>query len=345
LVAGAIVAVAAVGAGRSGLGIVAGWGTLLAAAGFLGSRSGDFGWGIETESVSLAIAGLGLAVVIAVVADSLFSEGIRTVRRFVLGVGAVAVVLLVVGSLTIVIGGRAGLPGDVYVDALGFTKANDGEAQRARVLLVGDPDLLPGDARTVLGGSYRVVSATVPDLGEARLGPMLPFDDLLETKLRTIIAGETRRAGGELASFGIRWIVVMGESKGTDAQNPAVAWRNVFAGQLDLLPLSSSTGNAAFVTDVTPVGRALTSRLASWGRNGWTYEGEATEGGRVFVAENADEGWGPPPWAAVGEMNEVSAATGVVTYTADAERRLQAILVFFAIVVLAGSIVVGKRMR
>jgi len=344
-VAGAVVAGVAVGAGRSGLGVVGGWGALLAAAGFLGSRSGDFGWGTETESISLAIAGLGLAIVVGVVAESLFMEGIKTVRRFALGVGAVGVILLLVGSLVIVVGGRAGLPGDVYVDALGFTQANEGEAERARVLLVGDPELLPGDYRTLQGGAYRVVSGTVPDLGEARLGTSLPFDDLLESKLEAIIAGETRRAGGELASFGIRWILVMGDSSGSDTANPAVAWRNVFAGQLDLLPLSSSTGNATFVTDVTPVGRAITSGLDSWGRTGWTYEGVPDAGLRVFVAENADEGWGPPPRVTVGAMNEVSADSGTVTYAADGGRRTQALTAALGVLLLGSLIVVGRKLR
>jgi hypothetical protein len=173
----------------------------------------------------------------------------------------------------------------------------------------------------------------------------LPFDELLETKLGSIIDGETRRAGGELASFGIKWILVMGDSSGSDGENPAVAWRNVFAGQLDLLPLSSSTGNATFVTDVVPVGRALTSGQDSWARTGWTYEGAPDEGRRVFVAENADPGWGPPPRATVGSMNEVAADTGVVVYAPNQGRRSQALAVLAGILLLGSMVVVGKRLQ
>ena len=344
-IAGGAIAIAAIGAGREELGVVAGWGTLLAAGGFLGSRSGDFGYGVETESVSLAIAGLGLAVVIGVVADSLLSPGIARVRRFGLAVGTVGILLLVVASLTIVIGGRAGLPGDVYVEALGFTQANEGEASRSRVLVVGPSELLPGESRTIQGGSYKVISADVPDLGEARLGPPVGFDNLLEAKLEAIIAGETRRAGGELARFGIQWIVVMGDSSDRNADEASLAWRNVFAGQLDLLPLSSSTGNTTFVTDVAPVGRALTSELNSWARVGWTYSGEPEQSRRVFVAENADEGWGPPPRETVGEMNEVSASDGVVSYTANSARRTQAWLVLVSILALLSVVAIGRRLR
>jgi len=344
-VSGAIVAVVAIGAGRKGLGLVAGWGALLAALGFLGSRSGAFGWGVETESVSLAIAGLGIAIVIAVVTDGVFRDGIGVTRRAALAVGSLCAILLVVGSLTIILGGRAGLPGDVYAETLAFTQAREGEAERARVLLVGRPDLLPGDSRTVEGGSYRVVSATVPDLGEAHLAPQLPFDDLLAENLESIITGKTRRAGGELATFGIRWIVVMGDSEGTNADESALAWRNVFAGQLDLLPISSSTGNATFVTDVAPVGRALTTDLDSWGRDGWTYAGEPAESGRVFVSENADAGWGPPPRETVGAMNVVAASEGVVTYSPDGGRRIQALLALVGVVLLVGVVAVGRRLR
>lgn len=254
-------------------------------------------------------------------------------------------VLLIVGSLVIVLGGRAGLPGDRYIDTLGFTEANEGEAERSRVLLVGPESLMPGDSRSLQGGAYRVVSAPVPDLAEARLHDALPFDRLLEEKLISIISGETRRAGGELATFGVRWIVVMGDSSGSDADAASVAWRTVFAGQLDLLPLSSGTGNAIFVSDVNPVGRALTSGSESWPRVGWTYEGEPDDRSSVFVAENADEGWGPGPRLTVGAMNRVSATEGVVTYAQDGALRSQAVAVFVGLVALFGLAILGRRLR
>jgi hypothetical protein len=213
------------------------------------------------------------------------------------------------------------------------------------VLIVGPEDLMPGDSRTIQGGSYRVVSASVPDLAEARLHQPLVFDVLLEEKLRSIIAGETRRAGGELATFGIHWILVTGDSSGSDADPASAAWRSVFAGQLDLLPLSSGSGNAIFVSDLEPVGRALTSFAESWPRIGWTYEGEPEASRSVFVAENADDGWGPPPRATVGGMNEVSAAEGVVTYEADSGLKRQAIAALIGVVALLSFAVLGRRLR
>jgi hypothetical protein len=65
----------------------------------------------------------------------------------------------------------------------------------------------------------------------------------------------------------------------------------------------------------------------------------------VFVAENADPGWGPPPNETVGAMNEVSADTGVVTYASDTGRQAQAIAVLVGVFLLMALVVVGRRLR
>lgn len=342
-VAGAVVATAAVIAAGRSLGVVAGWGALLAGAGFLLARSGSYGLGTEAESMGLALSGLGLAIVIGIVAATVSDSDAASWRRFAAGLGSVAVVLLLVAASTIVLGGRIGLPGDRFTDTLSFTMANEGEAARSRVLLVGPEDLMPGDSRTVDGGAYRVVSAPVPDLGEARLAQRGALDDLLLEAMRSITSGETRRAGAELAPFGIRWIVVLGDSDGSDADEASLAWREVFAGQLDLLPLSAGVSNAVFVTDTDPVGRALTSSAASWPRVGWTYTGEPEAGKSVFVAENPAPSFGPEPWSDAGTVNQVAADEGVVTYRADEGRRLQSNIVAISIFILGGLAWWGRR--
>jgi len=343
VVAGAVVVLAGVvGANRS-LGLVAGWAGMLTGGGLLLSRAGSFGWGSETESVALAIAGLGFAVLIAIVASTASAPDTIRWRRFAAGIGSVAIVVFVVAAASIVLGGRVGLPGDRIESDLAFTLAQAGAAERSRVLLVGPVELLPGDSRTIKGGAYRVVSAPVPDLGEARLADPLPFDDYLKVKLDLITSGETKRAGGELAIFGIKWIVVVGDSAGSDADEASLAWREVFAGQLDLLPLNAGTTNAVFVSDVRPVGRALTSSSDSWVRDGWTYMGEPSRGKRVFIAENPDDGWGPAPRITTEFSNEVAAGEGIATYAADLSRRAQAIAAGLAFVLLIGVAVVGRR--
>jgi len=342
-VAAAVVAVAAVASARRELGVVSGWAAVLAAAGFFLSRAGSFGWGKETESVALAMAGIGIATLVAIVIATVTSPETVRWRRFAAGAGTVGVVVLVVAAATIVLGGRVGLPGDRFESDLAFTLAREGEAERSRVLMVGPAELLPGDSRTIKDGAYRVVSAPVPDLGEVWLEPRLPLDDYLYEKLDLITSGETRRAGGELAIFGIKWIVVVGESSGADAIEASVSWREVFAGQLDLLPLSVGTTNTVFVNDVRPIGRALTSAADSWARVGWQYEGDPAPNRRVFVAENSDDAWGPGPRFTTEFSNEVSANLGVTTYQADGSRRRQAIAVGVAVIALIGIAIVGRR--
>ena len=342
-VAAAVVAVAAVVGSGKRLGFVAGWAAFMAGAGFLLARAGSFGLGTEAESVALAVMSLGVGILVGITTSVLTSRETGRVERFVVGVGVVGVVILLVASTTIVLGGRIGLPGDRFVGDLAFTTAEVGVAERSRVLMVGPKALLPGDSRTIKNGAYRVVSAPYPDLGEARLADRLAFDRYLEAKLDLITAGETKRAGGELAVFGIKWIVVVGDSTSDQPDESSAAWRQVFAGQLDLLPLNAATTNAVFVTDVEPVGRALTSSLDSWPRVGWKYEGEPQVGSRVFITENPSAGWGPPPWQITEFSNEISGDLGVATYTTDSGLRIQAFGAAVAVVVLLGLIVIGRR--
>lgn len=344
VIAGAAVAAGAVIAARGILGIVAGWGAAIAGVGLLLSRSGDLGWGTEAESASLALVSLGIAIAIGVVAHVVAETETRRWERFVAGVATVGVVVLLVASSVILLGGRIGLPGDRYEDLLTFTRANDGEAERSRILLVGPADLMPGDSRSLEGGSYRVVSAPVPDLGEARLAPRGALDDYLAERLGVIVAGETRNSGAELSSFGIRWIVILGDSTGLDANPQSAAWREVFAGQLDLKQLSAGVEEAVFVTDIEPVGRAVTESFEVWPRVGWRYVGEP-ESVSVFVADNPDPRFGPAPWRESTFSNQVSAEAGVVTYDADQSRRWQAIAAGIAVVLLIGVAIWGRRAR
>ncbi|MEN8238978.1 MAG: hypothetical protein ABFR53_07230, partial [Actinomycetota bacterium] len=242
-VAGAAVAVAAVVGSTKRLGFVAGWAALIAGAGFFLARAGSYGLGTEAESVALAVMSLGIGILIGIVTSVLTAHETGRAGRVIAGIGAVGAVVLIVAASTIVLGGRIGLSGDRFVEGLAFTTAEEGVAERSRVLMVGPQELLPGDSRTIKNGAYRVVSAPYPDLGEARLAERLAFDKHLQSKLELITSGETKRAGGELAEFGIRWIVVVGDSTSDDPDESSVAWRQVFAGQLDLLPLNAATAN------------------------------------------------------------------------------------------------------
>jgi GT2 family glycosyltransferase len=342
-VAGAVVAIAAVAGSRKQLGFVAGWAALMAGTGFFLSRAGSLGFGAEAESVALAVMSLGIGILIGITASALSSRETDRVERLIVGVGAVGIVVLLVAASTIVLGGRIGLPGDQFIDDLSFTTAEEGVAERSRVLMVGPEELLPGDSRTIKNGAYRVVSAPFPDLGEARLAERLAFDRYLESKLDLITSGETKRAGGELAVFGIKWIVVVGDSTSDDPDESSAAWRQVFAGQLDLLPLNAATTNAVFVIDVDPIGRALTSSVDSWPRTGWTYEGQPRSGSRVFITENPSGRWGPAPWRITEFSNEISGELGVATYAPDGGLRLEVLAVVAGIIALFTLVIVGRK--
>ena len=65
----------------------------------------------------------------------------------------------------------------------------------------------------------------------------------------------------------------------------------------------------------------------------------------MFVAENADEGWGPGPRLTVGAMNQVSATEGIVTYEQDGALKTQALAAFVGLIGLFSLAIVGRRLR
>ncbi len=287
-------------------GVLAGLGAVLA-------RGNDLGIGSEVAVSGLAVVGLGTALIVGAVLDALRSAEIRGWRRMVVGVGAVAAVVLVATTILPLYGGRAGLPSDEYTDPLRFTSAADGEASSSRILLVGPESTLPGESRSVRGAAYRVVSAPVPELWEASLAEPRAADVALEELILSLIDGEESRAGAALSTFGIRWVVVTGET-------PLEA---VFDGQLDLISLGGAKRPTFLVDSEDPV-RAVATSEDSWTKSGTGYVGEAKSGERVFLAENANSRWGPDPWSQSGWGNEVSAASGFAAFDPIESRRTQA---------------------
>ncbi len=287
-------------------------GGIVAAAGALLARSDDLGLGREVAVTGLAVVALGTALVVAGVLDALRDSSIQGWRRLLNGLGAVAAALLVATSIFPLYGGRGVLPNDDYTDALRFTAAAAGEAEASRILLVGPAATLPGESRTVRGADYRVVSAPLPTLWEIDLPEPGPVDDALEELLLTLIEGQESRAGAALAEFGIRWVVVTGET-------PLEA---VFDGQLDLVSLGGAK-RPTFLVDTDIAVRAVSSSGVVWSRDGTGYVGDAASGDRVFVAESANTRWGPGPWLQSGWGNEVSASLGSAEFDAVPQRRSQ----------------------
>ncbi len=293
---------AVLGAGDRLHAAIAGWGLALGAGGLALGRAAELDAGRDVAATGMVLAALGVAAVAAAALEGLSHiERLPAPRQLLTAVGVAGGVLLAGSTLLLIGPGRAGLPEDVYRDALRFTAIED-DPTAARVLLAGPADALPGDSRLLDGAAYRVVSAPVPNLGEARLAEPRIGDEALETTLRSIIAGEVARAGEVLAEFGIRWVVVVGPSP----------FEGVFDAQLDLVPLSG-LDRPVFLSEVEAV-RAQAGDGTVWSWDSPDYRGPVRSQGSVRVAENADRRWGPGPWRQAGWANEVSAAEGVASF-------------------------------
>jgi len=290
-------------------------GGVLVVGGAVLARGYDLGFGREVAVSGLAVAALGSAFLTAGALDALRSSDVEGWRRLLGGLSAVAAVVLAALSLVPLYHGRGALPGDGYTEALRFTAAAEGDASVSRILLVGPEDTLPGEYRVVRGAAYRVVSAPVPVLWEVYLPEPTAVDFALDELLSGLIEGEESRAGAGLAAFGIRWVVATGDT-------PLL---EVFDGQLDLVSLGGAKLPTFLVDSETPV-RAVASDGGAWTRDASGYSGEASSGGRVFLAETANSRWGPGPWAQVGWGNEVSAADGVAEFDPIDSRRSQAMV-------------------
>jgi hypothetical protein len=325
------------------LAVVAGWGAILAGGGAFAARSADLGMGDAVQSAALAVVALGSAAIVGSALESATRVGeIGGWRRLSVGVGAAASLLLVAASLLPVVGGRAGLPGDRFRDAFEFTVARPGDPALSRILVVGPPQTLPGDSREIMGAYYRVVSAPMPDHLETRLNEPLVGDEALAAALERMIDGQTQRAGELLASFGIRWIVIMGDTTGTGADPLATAWLNVLEGQLDLVPLGGGLAHPTFANE-EPAYRALSGLGRAWAWAGTRYVGPPEVSGRVAVADNADDRWGPGEWAQLGWGNEVSAAAGEAVFDPIEWRRMAALAAAIGFLILAAVAWVGRR--
>ena len=309
-------------------------GGVLVGAGAIAARGYDLGFGREVAVSGLVVVALGSAFVVGGVLDALRSADVTGWRRFVAGIGGVAAAVLVATTVFPLFGGRAGLPADDFTEPLRFTTAADGEASASRILLVGPEATLPGESRNVRGAAYRVVSAPVPGLWEAALPDPEAADVALEDLLAALIEGEESRAGDALASFGIRWVVVTGDT-------PLEA---VFDGQLDLISLGGAKRPTFLVDSELPV-RAITTGGVAWTRSGTGYTGAVAAGDRVFIAETANSRWGADPWVQSGWGNEVAAAEGTADFDPIESRRNQALLAvgLFALLVLFSAF--ARRQR
>jgi len=323
------------------LALVAGWGAIAAVGGAFVARSVGFDSGREVEGVGLALVTLGLALIVGPSFEAITrTREVGGWRRLVAGVAVAGSVFLVAASALTVVGGRAGFPADEYRDAFTFTAARPGDPSASRILVVGAPGGLPGSNRTVDGAAYRLVSAPMPASWEAYLHESRIGDEALEETLRLIIGGESKRAGELLAPYGIRWIVVLDDE---DTDFFASAWRTVFVGQLDLVPLGGGLDSTTFENEVEGAARAITSSGTAWERNGTGYSGKADFGSDLEIRENANARWGPGEWQQSDWVNVVPASAGLAEFDPIGSRRTQAITAAVWLIALAAFSWAGRR--
>ncbi len=325
----------AIGARDRVLASIAGWGLTLGAGGVALARAATLDAGRDVAAAGMVLAALGTGAIVGAALEG-FSrlEALSSWRQVLTATALLGGGMLVAATLLLAGPGRAGLPQDEYRNALRFTTAQ-GDPTLARVLIAGPAEELPGESRRLDGAAYRVVSAPVPRLWEARLAEPRLADEELEATLRSIIAGDVARAGEALAPFGIRWIVILEPSP----------FEDVFDAQLDLIPLSG-LDRPVFLSEVEAV-RAASDAGDVWAWDPPDYRGEVRAGATVFVAENADQRWGPAEWEQADWGNGLEASEQVIRFDGHGPYRRQALAgaglaVFFVAMAIWGS---GRRSR
>lgn len=337
LVLGAI-GVAAVGAliaGDKSVSAVAAWGGILVALGWLVARSGDFGTGREVEVAALMAVSLGTGGVVG--AATGFGSHRKDARGLSYALGMVAVFTaagLVAATALVAAPGRAGLPSDEYRDAFTFATAAGGVP--SRILLLGPADTLPGESRDFEGLGYRVVDAPYPRNWDAYLHEPRLGDEALFAFLETMLDGELRRAGAELAEFGIGWVAFTEESQ----------MQVLFESQLDMvalrsfsLPVYRNEASAAVVAGSDGV---------AWERQGTGFVSTDGPGGiPVRIAQNADFRWGPGDWEQADWANVVRVAVGgdSVSFAVESSRHTMALGALGWFLLLVVVAVLGRLRR
>jgi len=308
------------------------WGGLVAAVGGVLTRTASEGGGRHLEALGLAAVALGTAIVLGSAFEAVRrAASVDSLRRLAIGLGAVGAAVVALSSLLVIAPGRGGLPADDLVEALRFTGAAVDDGSAARVLLIGPPEALPGTSRRVRGAAYRVISAPDPYLWEVELPEPGPADEALEAVLEELIDGEARRPGAQLAAFGIRWVLALGET-------PLAA---TFDGQLDVIPLDGLR-RPAFLIEAPNAVRALSADGTAWMLDGTGYAGDPAE--TVLVREHTDPGWGSDAvtddWAMT-----LDGSTGSAVYERRSEGQSARQSLFAGLALVAVSALLRRRRR
>ncbi|MFW2339816.1 MAG: hypothetical protein ACN4GK_07185 [Acidimicrobiia bacterium] len=308
---------------------VAGVGGLLVGIGAVAARTADVGGGFEPSVAGLIVAAIGLALVAGAAVDAGRRLASHQVWRRVLAAPGLVGGVALAGTLVFVLSdGALGLGQDEFHQPLEFTTARQADHGPDRVLVIGVPEELPGDVRSVGDISYRVFQAPEPTALESRLHPALAGDLALGAALADLAQGQSLRPGEQLAPFGIRWVVFVGPSPLEEA----------LSSKLDVKPLPLVDFYGVYENLV------LSPLATEVGGEPWTADGDGFTGtpmsGRVRIAVNVDSGWQPEPAAADWAVT-VSATDGRAEYQPDSAKAIYAwvaggLLVLLIILALPG---------
>jgi hypothetical protein len=312
-VAAAALAGALVAGDRATAG-VAGWGAVLTAIGALVARSGEIGSGRDVESAGLMTAALGLAVIAGAAIEVGYRRSILGGGRLFVGLlGVLGGLALVASTVAVAAPGRAGLPEDDLTGTFAFAAGSEIEPV-ARVLAFGSTETLPGTFRDLEGLGYRVFLPPIPASWDAYLNDPLLGDEALQEFLLELLDGDVRRAGEQLATFGIGWVAFLEPSPLSD----------LFEAQLDMVALRSFD-LPVFRNEVASF-PAVGDDGVAWLRDGSGYTpAEGSAASSLRIAENADFRWGPGVWEQAEWANRVTDPGSEVSFAGYGPRKAAAI--------------------
>lgn len=186
---------------------------------------------LVAAAIALAFAaGLGVAAVL----DDLrrFHFGWRQVMMIVAGVG---LFLAVVGLAADTFSGRFGLHGDDWPTTFSWMSDNP-PAGGFRVLWVGDPNILPADAKTVGDIGFATTRDGTGDARALWAADEQHADTVLGGMLASASSGTTERLGHLLAPAGVRYVVFLERAapKSGPFGRDETAIANALGRQLDL---------------------------------------------------------------------------------------------------------------
>ncbi len=196
--------------------------------------------GLTVAALGLALAlGIGVSVLVGGMRDMKFGW-----RQPAAILGAVAVLLPILGFTADVADGRWGAPSSAYTSDLAFTNSLTARGQ-FRMLWLGDPTVLPLEPVVLDDGvGYTLTRNGSGNVLQQWRAPEHDADQVLDDAIGLAEAGLTNRLGRMLAPMGIRYVVLpngQGKDGGAHARVPA-AIRRAVNDQLDLAQLRTDAG-------------------------------------------------------------------------------------------------------